>query len=336
RIAAETGLGQAVACSSCTAALHLALLALGVGAGDDALVADYSFPASAHSALFVGARPVFLDVRPDTYALDPAEISKAVTSNSKALIVVHPFGQMAEMDAVAAEARRFGLKIVEDAACAYGAADSRGRKPGELADVVCFSFHARKSATSGEGGALATRDEALAKRARSLTFFGIRPARERRDGAAFELPVFERLGYNYKLSDIQAAIVEVQLQRLPEMVAERRRLAARYTEALARVRGLTPPFVPPGARPVWQSYVVTLAGGVDRNGVIAAMRARGVECQIGTYAQHLQPVYADPRPCPVSADLFRRHLALPLFFGLSEAQQDRVVAALADVLEAGR
>ena len=333
KIRADTGLPYVLATNNCTAALHLSLLALGVGPGDEVLLSGYSFPATAHAVLYVGAKPVFVDVRPDTFNIDADFIEARITGKTKAMIVVHAFGQMVDVEPMAAIAGRHHLKIIEDAACAYGAVDLRGNGPGRLSDAVCFSFHARKNATGGEGGALATRHADLHETARSLSFFGIPSAYLRQADRSFAVPEFAALGYNYKLADILAAIIEVQLERLPDILAERRRLAERYNERLAGVAGIKRPFVAEGARPTWQSYVITLAPGIERDALIGQLRQKGIECQIGTYALHLQPVYQSAARCPVAADLFRRQVALPLFAGLTDDIQTRIVEELKEVLE---
>lgn len=324
----------ALAVANCTAALHLALLALGIGPGDEVVVSDYSFPASGHAVCFCGARPVFADVDPLTYATNAGFVRARLSPKTRAIIVVHPFGQMAEMAPLRALADERGLPLVEDAACAYGARDANGTEVGRLADVTCFSFHARKNATCGEGGALITPHRALYEKAKALAFFGIEPALARSRSAHFALPRFSLLGYNYKLSDIAAAIAYVQLLRLPRLLAQKARLAARYDALLADLPGITTPLTAKGARHTWQSYVLTLSPRSKRDAVIEAMRALGVEAQIGTYAMHRQKVYASPERCPNSAACQARHLALPLFVGMSKAQQTRVVEALASALAA--
>ncbi len=314
--------------SSCTAALHLALQVSGIGKGDEVLVSDYSFPATGHAVLYVGATPVFVDVDPATGNASVETLQAALTERTRAILLVHTFGLMADMEPIAEFAREHGLLLIEDAACAYGALDAQQQPPGRHSDIACFSFHARKNATSGEGGGLITTQQTIYDKVKSLTFFGVRSALQRRDAESFQLPEFGELGYNYKLSDIQASVLSVQLERLPQMLKERRKLAAHYYALLSDTPGVTLRLVADGALPSWQSFVVTLADGIDRNRVIVMMRERGIECQIGTYAMHLQPVYESRCLCPQSARLFRQDLALPLFVGLTESQQQEVVDAL--------
>lgn len=334
-MAAHCGVGHAVAVSSCTAALHLSLVALGVGPGDEVIVADYTYPATGHAVLYCGATPVFADVRPDTWTLDPEAAAAAIGPRTVGIVAVDTFGQCADYDELGTLARRHGLFLLADAAAGIGAR-YRGRPAGSLADVTCFSLHARKGITSGEGGVVVTDDAALAAAVRARSCFGVRPARERERSDELEVPVFDVLGWNYKLSELQAAVALVQLGRLPELLAARARVAARYTEALAGGDGPAPPTVGEGRTHAWQSYVVTLPPGVDRGPVARTLRAAGVQCNIGTFASHRQPVYRTDARCPVSADCFARHLAIPMHAGLTDAQVDRVIDALAEAVDAAR
>ena len=334
RIRDDCAMPYALALANCTAALHLALLSVGIRAGDEVVVADYSFPASAHAVCFCGATPVFADIDLQSYATNAAFVAAKLSPKTRAILVVHPFGLMAEMGPLRALADERGLFLIEDAACAYGARDADGLGVGQLADLTCFSFHARKNATCGEGGALITPHRDLYEKARSLAFFGIEAALTRRESGTFALPRFAQLGYNYKLSDIAAAIATVQLTRLPALLAEKARLAAHYTTLLGGFSGLTPPAVPQGARHTWQSYVLSLDARYDRNALIATLREKGIETQIGTYALHRQEVYASRDHCPNSATCQARHLALPLYPGLDAATQERVVSALLAALAA--
>ena len=223
RFAERHGTACAVAVSNCTAALHLALLAFGVGSGDEVLVADYTFPASGHSVLYTGATPRFVDVRPDTWTIDPAAVRAAIGPKTRGIIAVDVFGQCADYDELGEIAQEHDLFLIEDAAAAVGAT-YRGRPAGSLGDVACFSFHARKGISSGEGGMLTTNDEGLAARARKRSAFGIESAFTRQQVDQLPVPVFDEAGYNYKLSDVQAAIALVQLDRLDELTKRRRQV----------------------------------------------------------------------------------------------------------------
>jgi len=330
-LAARYGAGGAVALSNCGAALHLALLALGVRPGDEVIVADYTFPAPAHAVHYVGAVPVFADVRADTGTVDPQAVADLVGPRTVGIIAVDTVGLPADYDELGAIAQRHGLFLVEDAACAVGAT-YRGRPAGALAPVACLSFHGRKGITSGEGGALLTADPALAADARLRSSFGIGSIFDQAQVVGLPIPEFTEIGYNYKLSDIAAAILRVQAGRIEELLARREASAARYAELLAGEELLTVPHVPADRTHAWQSYVVTLDPRVDRAGVAADLRAQGIGCGHGTWACHLQPVYETKQTCPVSADLFARNLAVPMHAELRPGQVDRVVTALRDAL----
>jgi dTDP-4-amino-4,6-dideoxygalactose transaminase len=322
----------AVAVANCTAALHLALLAQGIGPGDEVLVADYTYPATGHSVLFCGATPVFVDVRRDTGTIDVDAAAAAVTDRTVGVIAVDVFGQAADYDELVALASGRGLFVVEDAAAGIGAT-YRGRPTGVLADIGTFSLHARKGITSGEGGVLTTNDPAIAADARKRHAFGVESAFVRDGEARLAVPVFTALGYNYKLSEIQAAVALVQLERLAGFLATRRSIADTYQSMLQDVAGVTPPVALDDRDHTWQAYVVTLDPDIDRDRVATDMRARGVQATIGTFASHLQPVYESKQRCPISADLFGRHLAIPMHAAMTEGTAERVVHALKDAIE---
>lgn len=331
RLAERYGVGDAVALSNCGAALHLAMLALGVGPGDEVIVADYTFPAPAHAVRYVDAVPVFADVRADTGTVDPRSVADLIGPRTVGVIAVDTVGLPADYTELTAIADRHGLFVVEDAACAVGAT-YQGREAGALAPVACLSFHGRKGATSGEGGALITADPALAADARLRSSFGIGSIFDQAQTVGLPIPVFTDIGYNYKLSDIAAAILQVQLERVGELLERRSAVAARYAELLADEELLTVPHVPEDRTHAWQSYVVTLDRAVDRDEVATALRAQGIGSGHGTWATHLQPVYRSEQRCPVSADLFRRNLAVPMHAELTMSQVERVVDVLRSAL----
>ncbi|MGW0877700.1 DegT/DnrJ/EryC1/StrS family aminotransferase [Streptomyces sp. NPDC002740] len=321
------GVGDAVAVSNCGAALHLALLALGVKPGDEVIVADYTFPAPAHAVRYLDAVPVFADVRPDTGTIDPQAVADLVTARTVGMIAVDTVGLPADYTQLQQIADRHGLFVVEDAACAVGAT-YQGREAGALAEVGCLSFHGRKGATSGEGGALLAADAKIGADARLRSSFGIGSIFDISEVVGLPIPEFTEIGYNFKLSDIAAAILQVQLGRIGELLARRTAVAARYGELLAGEDLLTVPHVPEDRTHAWQSYMVTLDAGVDRAAVAAELRAQGIGCGHGTWATHVQPVFESKQTCPVSADLFRRNLAIPMHAELSADQVERVVTAL--------
>lgn len=320
-----------VAVANCTAALHLAMLGFGIGPGDEVLVADYTYPATGHAVLYTGASPVFVDVRPDTWTIDVDAAAAAIGERTVGIVAVDAFGQCADYAPLAELAGRHGLFLVEDAACSVGAT-YRGEPAGALADVACFSLHARKGITSGEGGLLVDADPARAERARRLSCFGVESARSRERSDLLPVPAFEELGYNYKLSDIQAAIALVQLDRLPVLLAARRRVAEAYTAMLSDLAGVMLPVVGEDRDHTWQTYALTLEPGLDRGRVATRMRERGVQANIGTFASHVQPVYGARPSCPVSRTLFERQVAIPMHANLTERDVERVAAVVRDVV----
>ena len=327
-----TGRTHAVALNNCTAGLHLALAGLGVGPGDEVLVADYSFPATGHSVLYCDATPVFVDVRADTGTIDPDLVEAAITPRTRGIMAVDALGMPADWTRLEEIARRRGLFLVEDAACATGG-EFDGRPCGSFGDVAVFSLHARKGITCGEGGVLVTDDAELAARVRSASCFGMQSAFDRQSAQGLALPTFAEIGYNYKLSDVLAAVASVQLTKLDGFTKRRRAIADRYADLLADIPGISAPVVPADRLPTWQTYAVTVEEPLDRDAIAIALRAWGIGTTIGTYAMHVQPVYGpDAGPCPVSERLFQRHLALPMFTDLTDADQDRVVATLTGVV----
>jgi len=330
-LAERYGVDGAVAVSNCGAALHLALLALGVEPGDEVIVADYTFPAPAHAVRYVGAVPIFADVRADTGTVDPQSVADLVGPRTVGVIAVDTVGLPADYAELRSITDRYGLFLVEDAACAVGAT-YQGCQAGALAPVACLSFHGRKGITSGEGGALLTADPALAADARLRSSFGIESIFNQAQVVGLPIPVFTEIGYNYKLSDIAAAILQVQIGRIDELLDRRRACAAHYAELLIDDELITVPHVPQDRTHAWQSYLVTLDPSVDRAGVAADLRAQGIGCGHGTWACHLQPVYETTQPCPVSADLFQRHLAIPMHAELSINQVERVAETLRSTL----
>ena len=331
RLAKIAGTGHALATANCGAALHLSLMTAGVRPGDEVIVADYTFPATGHAVLWTGARPVFADVRPDIWTIDPAAVEAAITSRTTAILAVDLAGQPADYDELRTIADRHGLSLIEDAACSVGAT-YRGRPAGSLADVAAFSFHGRKVITAGEGGAVSSNDGELIVHARKLHSYGIEPALRREGSRTLPVPSFDELGYNYRLSEVQAAIMNVQLNRLSELLAARRSVAKRYDEALAGVDGIQTPVALPDREHPWQAYFLTVDKKINRDELALKLRERGVQCNFGTYASHVQPLYQSAQHCPVSAAAFRRHLAIPMHANLTDEQVDRVVDAVRDTV----
>jgi dTDP-4-amino-4,6-dideoxygalactose transaminase len=332
RLRAVTGAAHVVAVSSGAAALHVALLALGIGPGDEVLTTDFTFPATANVIELVGARTVLADLDPATFNVDPARLERALTPRTRALLPVHAFGLMADMEAIGHLARRHGLPVIEDAACALGARQEVGGRAvnaGTAGVLGCFSFHPRKSVTTAEGGCVVTEDAALARRLRALRNHGLEPAA---GGLDLLAP-----GLNYRLNEVQAALGIVQLDRLAWALGERRRLAALYDERLAATPALQRPHEPKGWLHTWQSYVVLLPETADRDAVVAKLRAADVETVRGAYALHRLRYYREryglaPAAFPAASAADARTLALPLYPGLPDAAVDLVAQRLAAAL----
>jgi perosamine synthetase len=324
--AARLGVAHACAVSSGTSGLHLALRAAGVSDGDEVVTSPFSFPASANAPLFERARPVFADIDPRTLNLDPAAAAAAVTERTTALLPVHIFGYPADMPAF----ERLGLPIVEDACEALGAIHADGTPVGGRGHPAVFGFYANKQLTTGEGGMVTTADAAIKAQIDS----------ERNQGRAanMEWLDFDRLGFNYRLSDIACAIGLAQLDRLDDMLAGRARAAALYRQALAGIEGLELPCEDSGGdRRGWFVFVVQLPRGVDRDATIRALRERGVQSKPYLPAIHLFAYYRErfghrEGEFPVCEDVAARSVALPFFPQLSESQVVRVAAALREVL----
>jgi dTDP-4-amino-4,6-dideoxygalactose transaminase len=324
------GAEHAIATTSATTALHLSLAALGISRGDEVIVPDFTFPATANVVVQLGARPVLVDVDPRTYAMEPEQLERHISPRTRAIMPVHPFGLSADMDGLRTEADRRGIPIVEDAACAL-ATTYRGVPVGAIGRAGCFSFHPRKSITTGEGGMIVTNDGDLADRISVLRNHG-----GRRSSGRYR---FEDAGFNYRLSDILAAVGVAQLRKLDWIIARRRELAALYDAALADLSGVTPPWQPPWGGHVYQSYVTRLDGSIDRDAVIRALAERGIETTLGTYALHAEPFFVRalghaPGDLTNSWDAYRTTLTLPLFPQMTVAMVERVVQALAEVLAA--
>jgi perosamine synthetase len=309
-LAAACGTDHAVVVSSGTAALHLAVLALGVGPGDEVVVPAYTFPATANVVAAVGARPVLSDVDPETMNLDPAKIEAG--PRTKAIIAVDLFGRPARIEELPG-----GVDVLEDAAGALGA-KRRGRPCGSLGRLACLSFHPRKIVTTGEGGAVTTDDAGLADAIRRLRHHGIEPH------GAFEIA---HPGLNYRLSDILCAVGIPQLARLDELLEARTRIAAGYAERLREI--VETPAADEGDVHGWQAYVIQVDGAAD---VIAGLRERGIEAQVGTYALHRLAAYRDQGEFPGASRVFERAVALPFHTRLTESDLDRVSEALTSLV----
>jgi len=366
--AAYTSASHACAVNNCTAALHIALLAVGVQPGDAVITVSHSFIATANAARACQAEPIFVDIDPQTFNLDPDQLERCLKEDFEerggglwyrdtarlsvgespycrlkgplgrlgAILAVHQVGLPAEMSPILALARQAGVPVVEDAACAVGSEmlfeeswERIGRPRGE---VACFSFHPRKVITTGDGGMLTTANPDHDRRFRLLRQHGMSLSdmeRHRSDGVVFE--EYLTTGYNYRLTDIQAAVGLEQLKRLPGILTERRRIAARYAEALSNIPGLLPPIEPAWARSNWQSYTIRLAEPARQRPMMAALREQGISTRRAVMSAHLEPAYAAawPKGClPQSELVSAGGVALPIYPEMTDAEVDRVVEAV--------
>lgn len=342
--AAYVGAPFACAVSNCTTALHLALLAAGVGEGDEVVTVSHTFIASANAIRQCGGIPVFVDIEAGGYNIDPAAMAAAITPRTKALLVVHQMGMPCDLSAIVPVARAHGLPLIEDAACAAGSeieldgAWTRIGKP--QGDVVAFSFHPRKVLTVGDGGMLTTANPEWDARFRLWRQHGMSVPDTLRHGSA--KVIFESYpvqGFNYRMTDVQAAIGREQLKRLPGIVERRRALADRYARLLAGIDGVTPPAEPAWARSNWQSYCVALDREIDQQAVMQRMLDAGVASRRGIMCIHLEAAHADlalPHDLSRSEAARDHSVLLPLYAQMDDATQDMVVAALADAVAAER
>ncbi|GGJ20002.1 DegT/DnrJ/EryC1/StrS family aminotransferase [Neoroseomonas lacus] len=338
--AAVTGASHACAVSNCTTALHLALLAVGVKAGDEVITVSHTFIACANAIRQCNAQPVFIDIEPVGFDMDASLIEAAITPKTSAILCVHQIGMPCDMDAIMAVARAHQLPVVEDAACALGSEmlfESAWRKVGDPAgDVACFSLHPRKVVTVGDGGVLTTRDPSLDARFRLLRQHGMSvPDTVRHGSPQVIFESYESEAFNYRLTDIQAAVGIEQLKRLPEIISRRRALAERYRERLAAsVPEVASPSEPNRARSNWQSFAIRLPEFADQRGVMQGMLDRGVSTRRGIMCIHRETPYAGKArfPLPVSEAAQDRTILLPLFPQMTDAEQDQVVSALGEVI----
>jgi perosamine synthetase len=334
--AARVGAPHACAVSSCTTALHLALLALKVGPGDEVITASHSFIATANSIRYCGATPVFVDIDPATYNIDPARVAEAITPRTRAMLAIHQMGMPCDLPALLAVARREGIALVEDAACAAGSEirtdgqwEPIGRPRGEIA---CFSFHPRKVITTGDGGMLTTANPQFDGDFRLWRQHGMSvPDTVRHDSPKVIFEEYSVVGYNYRMTDLQAAIGRKQIERLSNLVSRRRILAARYDDLLGNIEGLRLPVELEWARSNWQSYCVRLPDRVDQKTVMEKLLDQGIATRRGIMCSHREPPYA---PETRRHDLRQSELAqdhcilLPIYTQMTDDDQVRVADAL--------
>ncbi|MEP9373339.1 DegT/DnrJ/EryC1/StrS family aminotransferase [Mesorhizobium sp. KR1-2] len=342
--AALVGVDHACAVSNCTVALHLALMALGVGEGDEIVTVSHTFIASANAIRQCGATPVFVDIEADGFNIDPALISKAITSRTRAILCVHQMGMPCDMPAIMRIARAHGIAVIEDAACAIGSEICDGdewRPIGlPMGDIVCFSFHPRKVLTVGDGGMLTTRNAEWDALFRLWRQHGMSVSDTMRHGSREVM--FESYpvqGFNYRMTDMQAAVGREQLKRLPAVISCRRSLAGIYASAIEGIEGVTAPAEPHWARSNWQSYCVRLAPDIDQSGVMQDMLDHGISTRRGIMCIHMERAHGDlPRPHSLRrSEAARDHsIILPLYPQMSNDDQMQVIDVLAGAVSRRR
>lgn len=333
------GVPHAVATSSCTTALHLALVIAGIGPGDEVIVPSFSFIATTNAVHYVGAQPVFADVDPLTGNITGAEVAKNLTSATRAVIAVDQGGVPVDLDEIRAVADPLGIVVIEDAACGAGST-YKGGPVGARSDVTAWSFHPRKILTTGEGGMLTTTRADWAARARRLREHAMSVSAADRHAVVLAPPEeYSEVGFNYRMTDMQAAVGLVQLRRLPAIVARRREIATRYRAGIRGVEGLRTVADPDYGTGNVQSFWVEVqeAYPTDRDGLLVALAEAGISARRGIMSTHRQPPYrelAREGALPVTEHLTDNTLILPVFHTLSNADQDRVIAVLRDPLKA--
>jgi len=338
--AARVGALHACAVSSCTTALHLALHSLGVGPDDEVITVSHSYIATANAVRYCGATPIFVDIDPRTYNMDPSLLDAAITPRTRAIMPVHQMGLPCDLPAILKIADEHGLPVVEDAACAIGSEIRIGERWEQIGKphgaVACFSFHPRKVITTGDGGMLTTSDPALDRKFRLLRQHAMSiPDTVRHAARSVVFEEYPEVGYNYRMTDIQAAIGRVQLERLPGILTRRRNLASRYYQALTAIPGLSPPVNGPDSRPNHQSYPVRVTRDypLGRDALMQALLERGVSTRRGIMNSHQEPAYAGMGPLilPHSESARDQTILLPLYDGMAPDDQDYVIDCLSEL-----
>ncbi len=338
-VASYVGARYGIATTSCTTGLHLALASIGVGPGDEVIVPSFTFIASANAVRYTGADVVFCEIDSRTFNVDPIDLEKRITKRTKAILPIDQIGLACDIDAVNDIAERHGIAVVEDAAPAIGES-YRGRKVGSNAQQTVFSFHPRKVITTGEGGMITTDDDLLADRARKLRAHGMSVSdleRHRSDDVIIE--EYNELGFNYRMTDIQASIGLVQLRRLDELLRVRRAKAKRYNEELSAIRGIGVPYVPPYAEHTYQSYCVRLTQDCRprREELMTNLLRRGIATRRGVMASHLEKTYTSRYgtvSLPVTEEATRTTMLIPLYASMTDEEQTYVIDALREELGA--
>lgn len=332
------GVKYALALSSCTAALHLSLVALGIGPGDEVIIPAFTYVATANAVEYVGAKPIFVDIDPFTFNIDPRQVEAKITPRTKGIIPVHLFGLSSPMASIWELKEKYRLKIIEDAACAHGA-EYQGQKVGQLGDIGCFSFHPRKIITTGEGGMITTGSPSLYTLIEKLRSHGASLSDlVRHAGNNSPLPSFDILGYNYRMTDLQAAIGIEQVKKLNWIITERIRRANLYQKHLKDIAWLQLPLVPPGHRHIFQAYVIAIKDNapIPRDELMHRLFGKGIATRPGTHAVHTLGYYTKKygckhEDCPVSWWADRNSLTLPLYPTMSEEEQLYIIQSLQEI-----
>jgi UDP-4-amino-4,6-dideoxy-N-acetyl-beta-L-altrosamine transaminase len=334
-LTAQSGASHAAVLNSCTSALHAVYAAVGVGPGDEIVTSPLTFAATGNAALYLGARPVFVDVEPSTGLIDPLLVESALTSRTRAIVAIDYTGQPADYDALRQIAERHDVPLIADAAHSLGATDS-GRAVGTLADATALSFHPVKLITTGEGGAVLTDDPGIHTRVTDFRSHGMVHDRSRlsRDDGPWYMEM-QSLGFNYRLTDIQCALGRSQLRKLPGFLASRRAIADTYDKGLASVSGLELPARRPGTESAWHLYVVRVSESSRRRAFFEALRRRSIGVQVHYIPVYRHPYYHDlgyPEGlCPRAEDFYSRAVSLPIFPGLTDSDIARVIETVTDV-----
>jgi perosamine synthetase len=332
RLVAEyVGARYAVATSSCTTALHLGLILYGIGPGDEVIVPSFTFIATANAVRHTGATPIFVDIDPYTYNINPECVEMAITPRTKAIMPVHQIGLAADMDRINAIARCRGLVVIEDAAPAIGAT-YKGRMVGSLGNVTCFSFHPRKVITSGEGGMILTDEETMAEHARLLRAHGMSLSDlARHQAKSVVIEEYHEVAYNYRMSDLHAAVGIEQLKKLDFMLTRRQAVAARYNEAFSDLEFIRLPFSSPETPHTYQSYMIELLPHAPkkREQVMQELLKVGIATRRGVMAIHLEKAYSsgysEPNELPVTENAALNTLLLPIYATITEEEQEYVI-----------
>lgn len=331
-IAKYTGAKYAVATTSATTSLFLSLYILGIGKGDEVILPSFTFIATANVVVAVGAKPVFVDIDPKTYNIDPSKIESAITPKTKAIMPVDQVGLPADLKKIVAIARKYKLFVIEDAACGF-ASSYEGKQIGSYPgiDIVCLSFHPRKSITTGEGGMILTQDKKIADKAKILRHHGMSVSDLKRHASKKIVnEKYYEIGFNFRMSDLQAAVGVEQLRKLPKFLKARKKSADRYSKVFSKSEKIIPPFVPDNCKPNWQSYVIKLRNGnrSERDRIMQKLLDSGIATRRGVMACHMEPAYRKllgKISLPATEESTNTTISLPLYTKMTDQEQNYVI-----------